>query len=768
MRIVTGRHISGLRDLFSKVELRRTLYLIYGIIFVSYAFLAWYIVGYILISDLVMIWILLTMGGILVIFSVFIGEEPMLVRLLPYIGFLLALLIFGQLLVQVIPAYGTDELAGNTYAAYLFIHGLNPYIDTNMAGVYAFSHIPPYSITPMTTGGPVDFFVYPGLSILIFIPTLLLGLRSYDIIILFSGLAIILIAYYYRKKGYDVLVPFTLIAMMISVEYVFYSLSGDDDIVWTFFLGLAYIFRKKPWLSGVFYGLSISFKQITAILAPFFLYFIYMESGRKPRTDLDLVAGAALSFFATNIPFILMGAGTWLKHIIAVDTQPILGAGIGPSILSFAGFVYIPSVVFLIISVSLLLVLFVIYVAYYENLKYAFFAFPMIIFIFNFRVLENYIAFWPYMILLVLPDFIGDYRENVQGRVQKHHNLHPFATGFSGHRRVTAIFIMAIIASGAMASVGYEYNVTNADTAIHINWLGNASDPAWAPGYISEIHVNLSYTPFSSEPAALPILFRLLPAATGDTYDINGLLWHANKNITQGSHTVAIFPDTYADLLKNNLSFRLEAYYGQINAYYPTTVLNISGSFGFPIPDPNMTYPSSLSDPVYPGWKFSYSVTNGNGSFKTELGGFNLSQYVKIAGNSWSYSMVTAFANFTELSHMNATLHYNVTSWSGVNKFSSYYSQTRSRLAGVMLRSFSGFQILVAYNSSASGQIYQVNSTFAVVISDSNSLSFRSLINSIESTTGWSFTTGELSYVVAVLNVSGYTSAVFSGIQMTT
>lgn len=764
---MAGRYVSALRDLLSHIELRRTMYLIYGIFFVSYAFLAWYLVGYILLSDLVLIWILLGAGGVLVAFSVYVGEEPRIVKLLPYIGFLLALMIFGQLLVQIVPAYGTDELAGNTYAAYLFIHGLNPYVDSNMAGVYAFSHIPPYSITPMTTGGAVDFFVYPGFSILLFIPTLLLGLRSYDIVILFSGLAIIMIAYYYRKKGYEALMPLTLIAMVISIEYIFYSLTGDDDIIWVFFLGLAYIFRKSPWISGVFYGLSISFKQITAIVAPFFLYFIYMESGRKPKADVDLVAGAAISFFATNIPFILMGPTLWFKHIIAVDTQPILGAGIGPSILSFAGFVYIPSLVFLIVSVTLLLVLFVLYVAYYGELKYAFFAFPMIIFIFNFRVLENYIAFWPYMILLVLPDFLTDYREKVQNAVKKPANSHPFATGFSGHKRITAIFVAAIIASGALASIGYEYNSVNADTAVHINWVGNASDPIWAPGYISEIAVNLTYTPFSSEPVLLHVNFRLLPSATGDTYDINGLLWHTDSFLRPGNNTVVIYPDTYADLLKNNLSFRLEAYYGNISAYYPTTTLDINNSYGFPIPDPNMTLPSFLPNPVYPGWNFSNIVTNGNGSFKLVLGGFNLSQYVKINGRFWSYSTVTARVNFTQLSLRNITLNYTVASGVKGTSFNSFYSSNMSRLAGIMLESDNGFRVIVAYNSSATSEaLYQVNSTFAISITDNIGVNFNSLLRSIEASEGWSFTLGDLSYVVASYGVSGYTSAIFSNIHM--
>ncbi len=757
---------SGLKEVLGRLEIRRSLYLLYAVIFISYAFLSWFSVGYLLLPVIVMDWFLLVIGALLAIFSVYLEEEPKVVRYLPYAGFVVSFLIFGELLSFVLPAYATDELASNTYAAYQFIHGLDPYINSNMAGVFSYSHLSPYSITPLTTGGAVDFLVYPGLSVLLFIPAVLLGIRSYEIIVFFAILSFFLLAYYYKKRGIEETLPFLVVAMVISGQYAYYSLTGDDDIIWVFFLALAYIYRKNPLLSGIFFGLSLSFKQIAALVLPFFLYFIYRENGRKARSGIDFIVGGIASFLVTNAPFIWMEPVQWFRHIISVDTQPILGAGIGPSVLAFAGYLNISSNVFLTLLVVTFLIFFILYLTYYNELKYAFFAFPMFIFIFNFRVLENYLAFWPFLILMVMPDFLEEFR--ARKTMGSHHHPHVISDirfSIATQKKVAAAFIAVIIGSGGFII----YDVSSVSSPVHITGVWNASDPLWTPGYISHLQVNLTYTPSYGDPGSLDLNFRILPMATPLSLNPNALLWHTDKQIFPGASSVNIFPNTYADLLPNNVTFTIQVYYSSFVSSFSSDKLSIPTDF--PISNPNMSLPSYLSNsssshinPVYPGWNYSLVSGVGNGSFKYSIlpVGFNLSLDNKKASRQWAIASVSSAINVSRLAAGGYTLKYSLTNLRGNPYYYSFYSKNSSLIVGAQISFYGGKDNLtIGFNPGISSDIITyVNDTNLIVISNSSELSFANISNLLN-TNGWSIQEATLSYVLMTYGVSGLFYATF-------
>ena len=75
------------------------------------------------------------------------------------------------------PAYGTDEMAFDQYAAQLFMHGVNPYLHS-MAPSFNLFQVNPNSYTWMVTGQPVTSLSYPALSFLLYVPFMALGVYS--------------------------------------------------------------------------------------------------------------------------------------------------------------------------------------------------------------------------------------------------------------------------------------------------------------------------------------------------------------------------------------------------------------------------------------------------------------------------------------------------------------------------------------------------------------------------------------------------------------
>jgi len=573
--------------------MRRILYIVAGILFINFAFIGWTIVGYLDIAVLALAWVLLAIGGLLVIYSVFLDYENWIIKQLPLAGFLISFAIFIGILSGYVPAYGTDELASDTYAAYLFVHGLNPYVNSNMSSVFIKTNFPPGLITPVITGGYVNYLVYPGLSVLLYIPSVLLHFRSYYVILFFNVVAILMVYFYYRKTGFLSNISLFMIPMLLNAEYVVLGINGGDDIIWIVFLGLSYIFRKKPILAGIFFGLSISYKQIAAIIFPFYLLFMYMENNQKKRSVVEFFGFTLVAFLVTNIPFIILNPYLWLTHVLSIANQPIIGAGLGPSDLAFAGFIYIPSLVFAALMIITLLALMFLYLGYYDSLKYTFFAFPMLIFLFNYRVLENYLIYWPYLAFLEMPDFVREYNTRIHSLMAIHLDVRSALRRVEGillnKRELSTYLVAAVLLTGGFASVGYVYTASAQSHSLEITNVSAPADPYLIPGYITKMDVNVTYSPVSGGLSSFPVFFRIFETfGLGSTQqNLNSLLWSASKpTIHPGNNTFTIYPNTFSDLLANNQSFKLEVYYGDYQGF--SRLFQLKCNQSTPYPNPNL------------------------------------------------------------------------------------------------------------------------------------------------------------------------------------
>ena len=231
-----------------------------------------------------------------------------------------------------IPAYGTDEMAFDQYAAQLFLHGVNPYLHS-MAPSFRIFQVSPNGYTWMTNGKPVTSLSYPALSFLVYIPFLALGISSQLAVWVNTGawaLSIIL-AYLLVPRSTR---PYVLVLASLSV-YISYAVGGVTDALYLPFLIVVaftwerFISSSSRWryLIPVLFGLSMSIKQTSWLVLPFLIFAIAWESRSKLdslrlgiRTAISFVLVTLIAFLISNVPFDITSSIAWLKGI----TTPLL------------------------------------------------------------------------------------------------------------------------------------------------------------------------------------------------------------------------------------------------------------------------------------------------------------------------------------------------------------------------------------------------------------------------------------------------------------
>ena len=182
-----------------------------------------------------------------------------------------SIVLFGSMyaLQSFVRLPGTDEINIDYYAGYLILHGINPYVAANMRGVFAFTGFPLYLTTPILTGGYVTSLGYPALAAIIMVPAAAFDLQPSLVPLFFSASTFLLLYLFLgssKGKGRTALIG---LLAALSVYYSYIATGGTVDSIWVFFSIFSYITRKKPILSGVFFGIAIAVKQLPIILLPF-------------------------------------------------------------------------------------------------------------------------------------------------------------------------------------------------------------------------------------------------------------------------------------------------------------------------------------------------------------------------------------------------------------------------------------------------------------------------------------------------------------------
>ncbi len=434
----------------------------------------------------------------------------------------------------------TDEFLIDLYSAMKFLQGFNPYNPAVTANVFSYfkTFNLDLNVTPTMSGKDITLLGYPALAFLIYIPYVYAGKFANIIISVISFIPFILVYLKFRDRR---IALYAILSILLNVIFLYSAAFSLIGLVWVVFLMASYYFREKPICSGLFFGLSLSTKQFPAFMFPFMFYMIYREMGLKDA--LKWALSAFLLFIAINGYFIARSPVMYFRDIMSSETMGLIGIGFGPSQISFLNFARLPPDFFTALLIISFIFFIVIYIIYYDSLKFTLFVFPLFIMIFNYRLLITYVAFWPIISVLSIEDIDYKRRLVIDKKALKRYVAYALA------------ILMAVLVIGAY------YNATTQDTvkidSVHM---------VVSHGNASAIMVNVTYT--GAEPES--IYFRGIINET----NYNGLLFNYSGNVIKyGISTIMLYP-VRGEILPDNITLDLIAYNGTVQGSAAYRIIN--------------------------------------------------------------------------------------------------------------------------------------------------------------------------------------------------
>jgi len=335
------------------------------------------------------------------------GQSPKIRRYSNALGWATALLLIAMFaawaFIQVhnSPAYGTDELAFDQYAAQLVQHGMNPYVHS-MGHAFSIFRVSPDGYTYTLTGHAVEQFSYPALAFLIYLPFLILGWTSE------LGVGLNLIAWSVSILLMYRLLPRNMRAVGLVIGlvdvYISNAVGGVTDLLYMPLLILA-AYRwdrfgsdRRSYVGPVLFGLAISIKQTPWPLLVFVLAALacdeYARGGLEPalRRAGRYLAITLATFFVVNLPFIVMAPSAWLSGTLTPLVKNMVPSGEGTVALSLFLHYGGGSLFAFTVATALMAVLaLVAYVGTYPLMRPATFVLPALIYFFASRSQTNYL-----------------------------------------------------------------------------------------------------------------------------------------------------------------------------------------------------------------------------------------------------------------------------------------------------------------------------------------------------------------------------------------
>ena len=366
--------------------------------------------------------------------------------------------------------------------------------------------------------------------------------------------SIVIVWYRSWAKANWYVASFSLLSFLGLLLYAYQGGSADTDVLWASFLMLSYMVLPKEKTSDILFALSLSVKQLPFLIAPFLLYYIYREYG--PRKTLTWILAAAGSFFLINGYFIIQNPGYWFSSMMANEFAPLIRIGFGVPQISFSGLFFVPRIYFTVVMIDLFLLSLMFYVIKYRHINYGIFIFPMIIFIFNYRLFPQYLYYWMMVSLLPMIDTFqkkSSIRESVKKVVNKDNSI----LRKRNAKLFLLLFIVFIISNTAFVyNENTQYNYS--DFTISSIYLKNIN----TNGLVNEIVINISYHGNENQ---TNVFFRIFP--NSPIINDNMLLWTLDKNITLRdgiTYNLAIYPEYSLYSVNASKSFVIVAYYDNV------------------------------------------------------------------------------------------------------------------------------------------------------------------------------------------------------------
>jgi uncharacterized membrane protein len=276
------------------------------------------------------------------------------------------------------PVYYNDGALLDHNAAYLLLHGQNPYANSDIVAAIRDFHQPAYFTTPLQQGalaGQQDYptpeqlvalmarepvghpnqvlefeshVSYPALSFLALVPLVWAGLPT---VLPFYLLCLIALAVFGLRAVRRDVRWWVAILFLADLPVLNSVLAGDLDMFFILLVFLAWLFWERWWVSAVMFGLAIATKQNAWFFLPFYLLFIVQRRGFR---DALVRAGVtALVFLAINVPFILWDGGAWVAGVMAPLRDPMYPQGAGLIALSVGNLLpFLPHTAYTVLEVA--------------------------------------------------------------------------------------------------------------------------------------------------------------------------------------------------------------------------------------------------------------------------------------------------------------------------------------------------------------------------------------------------------------------------------
>src|SRR3984957_8795570 len=312
--------------------------------------------------------------------------------------------LWSSLQVIATPAYGTDEIAFDQFAAQLLQHGVNPYTHS-MAHAFSLFHVSPNGYTFLLNGHPVTRLSYPALSFLLYEPFLLLGWSTQlavaiDVFAWAAGIVLMFVLLPRQMR------PLAIVVGSFAV-YISYAVGGVTDALFVpLLIGAVlgwdrFVSERGPraWRGPVLLGLAMAVKQTPWLVLPFIAGGIAVEAyrlggrGAAWRTSGRYIGIALAAFLVPNLPFVVWAPRPWLSGVLTPIASHTVPAGQGLIGLSLflgigGGSLFAYSIALVVVFVALLAV----YLATYPALKpWAVFC-PSLILFFSARSFGSYLV----------------------------------------------------------------------------------------------------------------------------------------------------------------------------------------------------------------------------------------------------------------------------------------------------------------------------------------------------------------------------------------
>ncbi len=333
---------------------------------------------------------------------------------------------------------GVDELAYNYYASSLFINGTNPYA-VSMAPILNARHISP---TVLLNGTYEYAYSYPAFSFMAFAFVPMLGVTSFFSFIIILVLLAVVAAYWsYSESGFRRLLLLPL-GIWLLATYTLVGVTSQYLAVSILFF-LAYMKRKRPYLSGALAGLAAATTQLAWFAIPFLYVLSLREHGKRHLSKM--LFSSLLLFFVVNAYFF----ASYPRSLFNIFGLFGLGKLVvyGLNIMQFfTAFYPVPVWYAALVSITLLLAALLAFYRYTERLMPLLAVVPAMIFFVSWRNISVYA-------LPFIPIIIAIYYANPSKKLRKRRS-HKGREGIMT-RRAYAALIVAVLLLAALGAYGH-------------------------------------------------------------------------------------------------------------------------------------------------------------------------------------------------------------------------------------------------------------------------------------------------------------------------